>query len=868
MRRTVAVAACVVGAFATVASAETLLDVDFTKNLRNVDNSKAGVCRGVLPEAVNDDFSTWSGGRCLISLLEDDGVKYLRFSADAANGPVQFALPVPKIKVPGFFRLCVKGRVHGESMGIGLRMNAKPYTAFSSHRFGSPDWDECTYLFQVKKKVESGIGLYLYPGNGETELRRITLEKVDRADLARKVKRPPPEKRVFVNRRFLLGLPNGWNDDRHTETGIVEAASDAESSVPVLRISSEKDKTIAVWGEPFQTNDPSSPHVVSFRCRGAGEWTAQIVTDKGTAIRDFAVNPGASWRVAKFDFKPSDLDAAFAVKFSGSGELFLDDLRVGIGNVVPDRPFAADCALAPSGGEIAGISRIWFADERPRVSWAVADAPAGAVLKLSFADLYGRSASLAEIPLKGGAFEKGEIDPSAAIADRMGQFRITAEVFAGGKAASDPDEFVFTRILRPVGWGRDMPDSPFGAHMEPRPATVATLKACGINWTRIHDAAARCTGWWALEREKGKWSFRDESINRFRRNHIKIFAQLGTAPAWATRYNDLGCKRMGYFEKYLRPVDTNGWLNYVTTVVKRYKGVIDEYFVWNEPWGAWWKYGADAKYYDKERSSRDFADFQSVTYKAVKAVDPKIRVSGFNTYGANHGADWTEGVADGGGWETCDMVDYHVYTPDTRARRGDLDYASIAFRPLLAKHPKLDGKPVYMSEGQGTSTASDGGGRAMSGLYERTIPWKAETPREIARVADDTCRYTLSLLAAGDARVFLYTASNYMGLVAPPRFTVLVGADGYPYPSLAAYSFFTHALEGCTFRGRADYGIAGCVYTFRSEGARHPVVRLYTSLTLNEANALDMRTPLKDLYGNRYDASIWFKGTLLYSFGK
>ena len=343
MRRTVAVAACIVGTIAT-ASAEMLLDVDFTKDLRNVDNSKAGVCRGVLPEALNDDFSTWSGGRCLVSLQEDDGVKYLRFSTDAAKGQVQFAIPGPKIKVPGFFRLCVKGRVHGESMRLGLRMNAKPYTTFSSHRFGSPDWDECTYLFQVKKKDVSGIGLYLYPGDGETELRRITLEKVDRTDLALKVKRPPPEKRVFVNRRFLLGLPNGWNDDRHTETGIVEAAPDAESSVPVLRISSEKDKTMAVWGEPFQTNDPSSPHVVSFRCRGTGEWTAQVVTDKGNVIRNFAVNPGTSWRVAKFDFKPSDLDKAFAVKFVGSGELFLDDLRVGTGNAVPERPFAAACA--------------------------------------------------------------------------------------------------------------------------------------------------------------------------------------------------------------------------------------------------------------------------------------------------------------------------------------------------------------------------------------------------------------------------------------------------------------------------------------------------------------------------------------------
>ena len=96
----------------------------------------------------------------------------------------------------------------------------------------------------------------------------------------------------------------------------------------------------------------------------------------------------------------------------------------------------------------------------------------------------------------------------------------------------------------------------------------------------------------------------------------------------------------------------------------------------------------------------------------------------------------------------------------------------------------------------------------------------------LARVADDTCRYTLSLLAAGDRRVFLYTAHGYMGLVTPPSFTTLVGADGYPYPSLAAYSFFTRSIEGRMFAGKADHGANGCEYTFRRDGARYPVVKL------------------------------------------
>lgn len=863
--RPVILAAAILCAF-VARSADKLLDIDFTSASTKVAAKGLGSCTGVLPAGLSENFASWSEGRCTASLVEEDGVKHLRFAADSSKGTVQFAAYCPAVELPGFFRLTVKGRVRGNPLRLGMRLGPPPYTSFSSHSFDAPDWTEKTYLFQVSKKTDKRVGLFLYLGSGDVDLQRIVLEKVDRSAYARTFRRPPPETRVFVSRRFLLGLPNGWNDDRVTDTGVAAAADDPETSIPVLRISSEKDKTITVWGEPFQTSDPYSPHLAAFRCRGSGNWTAQIVTRQRHVIKSTPFVPSAQWSSVTFSFMPKDLEEAFAVKFTGTGELFLDDLRVGAGKDVPPRPFPSACALAPAAGEIARLSRIWFTDERPRIAWAVADAPAGALLRLSFADLYGRTSHLADVPLKGGRWEKGEVDPSVSITGRTGQFRVTAEVFADGLPVSAPDEFIFTRIVRPLGWGRDMPDSPFGVHMEPRRATIATLKACGINWTRFHDAATWCTGWSSLEAEKGKWTFHDDAIARFRDGNIKIFAQLGTAPAWATHYSDLGCKSMGYFEKYLRPVDTNAWLNYVTTVARRYRGVIDEYFVWNEPWGRWWKSAEDVKFYDKNRTAQDFGALQAMTYRAVKSVDPAILVSGFNTYASHGGGEWSAGVAEGGGWDACDILDYHVYTPNMRGLRTDYSFSALAFSPIIAAHPGLGGKRVYMSEGQGTSTGSSTGINPMSGLYERTIPWKAETPAEMAFCADATCRYTLSLLAAGDTRVFLYTAHGYQGLVIPPSYTVLVGADGYPYPSLAAYSFFTRTLEGRKFAGRADYGANGCEYTFRGEGLRHPVVKIYTALAPAEADALNERNPLRDLYGNLYDRTIWFKGSTLYSF--
>ena len=92
-----------------------------------------------------------------------------------------------------------------------------------------------------------------------------------------------------------------------------------------------------------------------------------------------------------------------------------------------------------------------------------------------------------------------------------------------------------------------------------------------------------------------------------------------------------------------------------------------------------------------------------------------------------------------------------------------------------------------------------------------------------------------------------------------------MGADGYPLPALAAYAFFTRALEGRAFAGKADFGSSGCVYTFSGRDAL-PRVRLYTDLTADEADALHARTPLRDVYGNPYDRAAWFAGSLLYAF--
>ena len=386
---------------------------------------------------------------------------------------------------------------------------------------------------------------------------------------------------------------------------------------------------------------------------------------------------------------------------------------------------------------------------------------------------------------------------------------------------------------------------------------------CAINWARLHDAGTEYSGWYALEKEKGKWSFFDSAIDCYRRNNIKIFAQLGTAPAWATHNGTLGYKRMGYFEKYLRPTNRVDFVNYVKTLVKRYDGRIDEYFVWNEPWGKWWKSADDVKFFDEKKTGADYAALCRDAYLSVKSINPKIKVSGFNTITGEGGARWTQEVYDGGAYAYCDMIDFHFYTPNMRCRKGlDPSVIDLPLRPIRTRHPDCGGKPIYMSEGQGTSTGSSGVEGRAGGMLKHTLPWCPETKEEMVRLADYTCRYTLSMLAERIARVYLYSAHAYQSLGVRPSFLVLLGADGYPHPALVAYAQMTRRLEDKKFQGMETLGAVGQGFVF-SDGTRRCTV--YTGLTLEEAAALAARKKVTDLFGNAFSPVRFLPGTLLYS---
>ncbi|MGN0852028.1 MAG: hypothetical protein ACI4Q3_01480 [Kiritimatiellia bacterium] len=840
--------------------AKTLFDIDFGAAARRVDHDGKGSFHGVLPEQVGENFAGWSTGRVTAEVKAEAGRRFLRLATRPGDMGGQFAIGGFKIALPGHFRLKVRARTSGmRSLTLGLRQQGAPYTGFSHHVFQSPEWKEETYLFAVSQSCADAVGFFFYTPAGVTDIARISLETATEGDLAAAVPRPDRTvSRYIRHARFPLGLPGGWNLGRDAGDAVctADAAEPAPDGMPVLKLVSG-----APWelhSEPFQTAFPGETHVLSFKYRSTGAVSLLVSDDGGRRIVHGTVPPAAGWAERTFTFRPHPLSTSMGIRFAGAGGTFrLDDVRVRPPHVQAEP--AGEVALAVAEGEIAADTRIQFVDEPARVRWT-AWGVAG-TLRATVADLYGREKDLPPVAVAGTARASGTLAYDVFPACPVGQFRLRAWVERDGRRVTPVEELVVTRLPRPVAWGRDAPDSPFGGHFNPVRGVVKTMKAGGVNWVRLHDAGEKVSNWYAQEPVKGEWDFHDADVARYRTNGIKIFAQLGTAPAWASHYGDLGYAHMGYFEKYLRPTNRADWVNYVTTYVKHHERNIDAYFVWNEPWGRWWESAADIAYFDRTQTKRDFVELTRLAYDAVKSVNPGIRVSGFNSTSGETGRSWSAGVLSAGGFACCDIIDWHYYTPHPRGLREDGDITALPLAPIRAAHPDLGGKPVYMSEGQGTSSGSSGVGCRMSGLL-REVPWPAEPVRLYTGIANATCRYILSLLAEGNAKVFLYTSHAYMSLARPPNFLVLLGADGFAHPALVAHAQLARAVEGRRFVRKEPVGADGVVYVF---GDADETVRVYSELSRDEVLALAAKGPVTDVYGNAVAAETCLPGTLVYA---
>lgn len=179
---------------------------------------------------------------------------------------------------------------------------------------------------------------------------------------------------------------------------------------------------------------------------------------------------------------------------------------------------------------------------------------------------------------------------------------------------------------------------------------VDYMKATGVGYARLQS------GWAKSEPRVGQYNFGwlDHQVDGLLARGIHPWLCLCYGnPAYTSLGYDLNA---GIFTdgKVME-----GWLNYVREVVKRYKGKVTMYEVWNEPDGAKAANGIPGE------SWREYAKLFVETARVIRKTDPDAKIAAFGAFSIDK-EYFRNGLAEIkrlGGIENVDYVTYHAYWP-------------------------------------------------------------------------------------------------------------------------------------------------------------------------------------------------------------
>lgn len=251
--------------------------------------------------------------------------------------------------------------------------------------------------------------------------------------------------------------------------------------------------------------------------------------------------------------------------------------------------------------------------------------------------------------------------------------------------------------------------SPYGINTHvPSNAVLDMTAAAGIAWIRID------MNWWTMEpnRDQYNWGYMDNVVNAARARGLEIFATLAYTPAWANGTGNIADP----------PTDPADWADFVYDTVRRYRGSIKYWGMWNEPnlegffTGNSWQY--------REWILKPGA-------QAAKAADPGCYVLAPELAHLNSGdwPEWFEDVFDAGGGDYIDIITHHCYKGDT----GDdvFTYLDAGSHwpwddpPLMSVLEDLgiDDRPVWLTETGWHTSNKDDVSESDQALYYHQLLW-------------------------------------------------------------------------------------------------------------------------------------------------
>jgi hypothetical protein len=767
----------------------------------------------------------------------------------------------------------------GELPARAYRWAFKPYL--------QDRWEDYRHAFRLAESprpLEFRITL-AQEGEGILDISELRLTSRKREDLVREIRQATPgggQKRNLVRiSRFPLGMQSGMLLQNIDDDEEVEIASDPSitgpSGAPALGMRSKRSFKLHL--PPFTIPWSFRKHTLSAYVRGTAGGRL-VATADGRELSAASFEPvGERWVRVSLSFDPIIEGAIHAARIeaAGSGLLWMDGLMVEPGQRASPYEPPAPCEIALQLlNDRARGTRIVFDDDDGMVFKVVGAYPPGSLVRIKVVNLYGEQRLLPPIELAPLSEGSGRFSFRVFPDRPYGAFRVEAWVAGpGGGRLSPFSETVVYALRRPHHLDRDAPDSPFGVHVNPVRRHLLMAKAVGLNWVRLHNAGMHLTGWSYLEPEKGRWIFSDDQLAAYRRHHLKILGHLATAPGWATGFPG---PIENEWDRWFAPCDYREFADYVRKVVGRYKGIIDAYDVWNEPWGRFWmRY--DPQKRDRVRAptaADDYVRLQEAAFKAARSVDPGVTILGFNTCPCYNGPLWTRRVHAAGAEKSCDAFAYHRYTDSHLGYGGDeIDRAGLALAaaPLVQRDGLLE-MDAWMTEGNNFFNSN------RTGFYHHTLPLPNRD--DFLRAADMEARFIVRMLADGARKVFLYTMHYphcFTGRERNELFRAVLSMDGYLHPSGAAVSNAAWHLENTRFfkRIRIAEGIwaflfeeNGPVAASRDEDGARGKMEYSVAVLMNAPGScitglsLPGEADAADLFGNPLEDRPSIENTMIY----
>ena len=375
------------------------------------------------------------------------------------------------------------------------------------------------------------------------------------------------------------------------------------------------------------------------------------------------------------------------------------------------------------------------------------------------------------LTLRAGEEKRVAVDPNA-----NGILRV--ELAADDEKLADPLEVVMARLPEPRKTG---PESFFGTHLRMCPYFVNYAAAIGIKWQRLHDCSNMCKMKWANPR-KGEYQWADEIVDYIRAKGLSILALPDYPSQYVMPTNAQG--QVVY--------DNDGFRAWCRELASHYKGRIDHFEIWNEPYMP----------YFYRRDAKEFGRTFNAGAEGIREGNPDAKVIGWCTefttpkYVTPFLRDYPVG-------KKPDYNSIHYYYTSVPGD-GELSYERI-----------IDNVKSTFGEYAGSEIWNTEGNLALSHTFYSKY---RRFDRSLADrgVAFGT-RGWAETIASGISKTFLYTMHNTDN-VDLGGFMTLIDYDRAPTPEAAATAVTAYFIDGL----RAVRGlpaIDGCKYqVFAGQG--------------------------------------------------